>query len=191
MGSFESQDGVTKSSAASALPRWAIVSVAVASALGASMLGRSASQGVTPSGCTSIQNVPANYTISYGAAVQGLFDNFLTNGGTEGCVDCHIAPPSAGNLDLTDGVSWANLVNVTSFADASLKYVVPNHPEQSLLFQKINCDTPAVGHRMPLVDGPLSPEQQALIYDWIAGGAPSGTTSTLFRDGFDIRGFDQ
>lgn len=191
MGLFESQDGVTKSSAASALPRWAIVSVAVASALGASMLGRSASQGVTPSGCTSIQNVPANYTISYGAAVQGLFVNFLTNGGTEGCVGCHTAPPSAGNLDLTDGVSWAHLVNVTSFADASLKYVVPNHPEQSLLFQKINCATPAVGHRMPLVGGPLSPEQQALIYDWIAGGAPSGTTSTLFRDGFDIRGFDQ
>jgi hypothetical protein len=191
LGLSESQDFAIKSSATSPLSRWAIASIAVASALGASMLGRSASQSVTPSGCTSIQNVPVTYSITYGAAVQGLFDNFLTNGGTEGCVDCHTAPPSAGGLDLTDGVSWSNLINVSSATDASLKYVVPNHPEQSLLFQKINCDTPAIGHRMPLVGGPLSPEQQALIYDWIAGGAPATTTNTLFRDGFDIRGFDQ
>lgn len=148
-----------------------------------------------PSGCTDISAVPVQYTITYGAAIQGLFDNFLTNGGTAGCIDCHFAPPPtpAGNLDLTDGVSWSHLVNQFSSEDSGLVYVVPNHPEQSLLFQKINCDFPAVGVRMPYgyPSGTLSPEQQALIYDWIAGGAPVGTTDGIFRNGFDVRGFSQ
>jgi hypothetical protein len=151
---------------------------------------------VVPSGCTSIQNVAPVYNgIEYGAAVQSFFDNFLTNGGMAGCADCHTAPASgaSGNLDLTDGDSWADIVGVTSNEDPSLTYVVPNHPEQSLLFQKINCDNPAYGARMPYMfqAGTLSPDQQALIYDWIAEGAPVDTTNGIFRDGFDIRGFDQ
>ena len=153
----------------------------------------------TPSGCTSIQNVPPTYSgIGYNAAIQGLFDNFLTNGSTAGCVDCHFAMnmnPS-GHLDLTAGVSWSHLVNVPSAEDASILYVVPGSPEQSLLFQKVNCTTPASGVRMPYQGYPdgsttLTVEQQAMIYDWIAEGAPVGTTDGIFRNGFDIRGFEQ
>jgi hypothetical protein len=153
---------------------------------------------VAPSGCTSISGVPPIYSgIEYGAAIQGLFDNFLTSGGSAGCADCHTASgggPPSGNLDLTDGVSWAHLFNVPSDEDPSLTYVVPNHPEQSLLFQKVNCDTPGVGVRMPYLGYPdgtttLTPDQQALIYDWIAEGAPVDTTDGVFRDGFDLRGF--
>ena len=64
-------------------------------------------------------------------------------------------------------MSWAHLVNVPSAEDASLVYVAPGRPEQSLLFQKVNCDTPGVGERMPLSSygGGLTAEQQALIYD--------------------------
>jgi cytochrome c peroxidase len=135
--------------------------------------------------------------IEYGAAIQGLFDNFLSNGGSAGCADCHTSAGGmtpTGNLDLDDGVSWANLFNVPSAEDASLTYVVPNHPERSLLFQKINCDTPGVGARMPYLGYPdgtttLTADQQALIYDWIAEGAPVGTTDGVFRDSFDLRGF--
>ncbi|MBS0487632.1 MAG: hypothetical protein JSS13_09840 [Proteobacteria bacterium] len=149
-----------------------------------------------PNGCTSIADVPPQFSgIQFGAAIQGLFDNFLTNGGTAGCVDCHTSPASgaAGHLDLTDGVSWAHLFDVTSYNDHNIKYVVPNHPEQSLLFQKVNCDNPATGARMPFgfPPGTLSPEQQATIYDWIAEGAPSGITDGIFRNGFDVRGFAQ
>ncbi|MBS0556367.1 MAG: hypothetical protein JSR27_03015 [Proteobacteria bacterium] len=150
----------------------------------------------TPSGCTSIADVPPQYSgIQYGAGIQGLFDNFLTNGGMAGCVDCHTSPASgaSGHLDLTDGVSWAHLVNVSSHEDPAIKYVVPNHPEQSLLFQKVNCDVPATGVRMPYQFPPdtLSAEQQAMIYDWIAEGAPVDVTDGIFRGTFDIRGFAQ
>jgi cytochrome c peroxidase len=152
---------------------------------------------MSPSGCTDISAVPPTYSgIEYGAAIQGLFDNFLSNGGMAGCADCHTAADGgapSGDLDLTGGVSWGQLVNQLSSQDLNVFRVVPNHPEQSLLFQKINCDAPAVGARMPygFPSDTLSPEQQALIYDWIAEGAPVGTTDGVFRNGFDIRGFAQ
>lgn len=146
-----------------------------------------------PDGCTRIADIAPNYEITYGAAVQGLFDDYATNGGSAGCVDCHFAPPPmpSGGLDLSAGSSWGHLVGVPSGEDASILYVVPGRPEDSLLFRKVNCDTPGVGARMPLDNygGGLQPEQQALIYDWIANGALPGTSSTVFRDGFDIRGF--
>jgi len=146
-----------------------------------------------PSGCTRIADIAPNYAISYGAAIQGLFDDYATNGGTAGCVDCHFAPPPkpSGDLDLSAGTSWAHLVGVPSTADPSIAYVVPGRPDLSLLFRKVNCDEPGVGARMPLdgYGGGLQPEQQALIYDWIANGAQPGSSDTLFRSGFDLRGF--
>ncbi len=180
--------------------RWSITVVAAASAAITLLLAGPVAGGVVPSGCTSIQDVPATYSgIEFGAAIQAdVFDNFLTNGGIAGCIDCHTHPASgaSGHLDLTDGFSWSHLVNIPSYDDSSLTYVVPNHPEQSLLFQKINCDNPADGVRMPYQGYPdgattLSPEQQALIYDWIAEGAPVTTTDGIFRNSFDMRGFDQ
>lgn len=147
-----------------------------------------------PSGCTDISSVPPMYSgIQYGAAIQGLFNDF----GAGACTDCHTSNGGtmtpAGHLDLDNGVSYLHLVGVPSYEDAALFYVVPNHPEQSLLFQKINCDTPAIGVRMPFgfPSDTLNPDQQALIYDWIAEGAPVGTTDGVFRNGFDPRGFSQ
>jgi hypothetical protein len=146
-----------------------------------------------PKGCTRIADIPPNYAISYGAAIQGLFDDYATNGGSAGCVDCHFAPPPtpSGELDLSAGVSWGHLVGVPSAQDPGILYVVPGRPQESLLFRKVNCDEPGTGARMPLDNygGGLLPEQQALLYDWIANGALPGTSSTVFRDGFDIRGF--
>ena len=144
-----------------------------------------------PGNCTDISAIPVQYTITYGAAIQGMFTNFSGTG--QGCISCHSTPdanPSA-NLTLVDGYSYVQLVNQPSSQDPSLTYVIPGHPEQSLLFQKVNCDSPPVGSRMPLIGGPLSPEQQALIYDWIAAGAPPGTTDGIFRNAFDVRGFNQ
>ena len=155
---------------------------------------------VPPSGCTPIDNVPPIYSgIQFGAAIEGIFIDF--NGQGNGCADCHTSAMHtqvpAGNLDLDPSESpspYVNLVNVVSAEDPSLIYVVPNYPERSLLFQKVNCDTPGVGARMPFQGYPdgmttLTPYQQALIYDWIAEGAPAGTTSGIFRGTFDSRGF--
>lgn len=145
-----------------------------------------------PTGCTRIADEPIVYALSYGAAIQGVFDNYAVSG-SAGCVDCHFTPPPepAGPLDLDPGVSWAHLVNVASPNDPTQIYVVPGRPEQSLLFRKINCDTPGLGTRMPLDNygGGLPVELQALVYDWIAAGALPGTSEGLFRNGFDLRGF--
>lgn len=174
------------------MPRWPVVVLAFASAMTTSIASQTLAD--APSGCTNIQNIPVSYNIGYGAAIQGIFTDF--SGMSAGCVDCHFSPDMgipSGHLDLTPGPSWANLVNAASFDDPTQTYVIPNHPEQSLLFRKVNCDDPGEKARMPLDNyfGGLTPEQQALIYDWIAEGAPVGNTNAIFRNGFDIRGFDQ
>jgi len=155
---------------------------------------------VPPSGCTPIDYLPPMYSgIQFGAAIEGIFIDF--NGQGNGCADCHTSAMHtqipAGNLDLDPNESpspYVNLINVVSAEDPSLIYVVPNYPERSLLFQKVNCDTPGVGVRMPYQGYPdgmttLTPYQQALIYDWIAEGAPADTTNGIFRGTFDLRGF--
>ena len=177
--------------------RWPFVLIAIASAMTTSIASQSLA--VAPSGCTSIQNIPVSYTIGFGAAIQvGIFHDF--NGMGNGCADCHTTGMgtqiASGHLylDAMDSPSpYVNLVNMPSFDDPSQTYVIPNHPEQSLLFRKVNCDNPGEQARMPFggYGGGLSPEQQALIYDWIAAGAPVGITDGIFRGTFDIRGFDQ
>ena len=155
---------------------------------------------VPPSGCTPIDYLPPMYSgIQFGAAIEGIFIDF--NGQGNGCADCHTSAMNtqipAGNLDLDPNESpspYVNLVNVVSAEDPSLIYVVPNFPERSLLFQKVNCNTPGVGVRMPYQGYPdglttLTPYQQALIYDWIAEGAPADTTNGIFRATFEPRGF--
>jgi hypothetical protein len=168
-----------------------VIRVALAACAGTSLGVASGSHAGQPGGCTSIADVTPIYSgIQYGAAIQGMFDDF--NGMNVGCTMCHFTPPPtpSGNLNLDDGVSWAHLVNVPSREDSNLIYVVPGHPERSLLFAKINCDLPPVGSRMPygFPSDTLTPQQQALIWDWIAAGAPIGPTDGVFRDGFDLRG---
>ena len=107
-------------------------------------------------------------------------------------------PTGALDLDPADSPSpYRNLIDVQSPWYPGYVYVVPNHPEQSLLFMKVDCDDPGgnggAGARMPLDNyaGGLTVQQIALIYDWIAEGAPAGTTDGIFRNGFDVRGFAQ
>ena len=166
-----------------------IVVAATVSAILSSTAIKITAADATPSGCTSIEDIPVTYGIEYGAAIQGIFNDF--DGMGDGCIDCHVNPMPAGGLSLEGGISWGNLIKQSSSEDASLVYVVPKSPKKSLLFQKVNCDTPDVGDRMPLGFGTLSPEQQALLYDWIAEGAPSGTTDDIFYNDFDGRGFVQ
>jgi hypothetical protein len=182
---------------------WPLLCAALGSSVVGLTLPMPARSGATPSGCTPIQSVPPRYAgINFVTAIEGIFTNF--NGLGNGCADCHTTmmgtqTPPAGYLDLDPQDSpspYANLINVPSYEDANVFYVVPNHPEQSLLFQKVNCDSPVVGVRMPYLGYPdgattLTADQQALIYDWIAEGAPVGTTDGIFRDNFDMRGFAQ
>lgn len=133
------------------------------------------------SGCTNLDAVPVQFIIDYQSAIQGIFDSH--------CTQCHSGdPPLPAGLDLSAGGSWSHLFNVPSSQDPNFVRVVPNHPYQSLLFLKVNCDTPGVGVRMPYGGPPLPDAEQALILDWIAAGAPPATTDTVFRNGFEMRG---
>lgn len=133
------------------------------------------------SGCTNLDAVPIQFTIDYQSAIQGIFDNH--------CIECHSGdPPLPADLDLGAGGSWSHLFNVPSSQNPAFTRVAPNHPDQSLLFLKVNCDIPGVGHRMPYGRDALQPEDQALIFDWIAAGAPSTTTDVIFSGGFEVRG---
>ncbi len=131
------------------------------------------------SGCTNLDAEPIQYTIDYQSAIQGIFN--------KNCTTCHEGDAPPAGLDLSAGGSWSHLFNVASSQDPTFIRVWPDHPEQSLLFLKVNCDLPGVGERMPFGGLPLSDSDQALIYDWIAGGAPPTSTDGVFRNGFEAR----
>ncbi len=150
-----------------------------------------------PTGCTDISDIPVTKNIEFGAGVESIFRQFSAQPAA-GCASCHTtaAGPSGGlNLDPDDqdpnAVSpYTGIVNVPSLEYPNLDYVKPNQPELSYLFMKVNCDQPPSNNRMPLgYTEYFTPEQQAFIYDWIAGGASIESTSEIFRGTFDIRGF--
>jgi hypothetical protein len=162
----------------------------MASAL-AGLAAHSESEVADPLSCTDISTIPVQNTLDYGAAIQtGIFHNFDGNG--NGCDACHTTGGQSPDLDYLDAPSpYVNVVGVPSVDFDGQIYIVPNHPERSLLFKKINCDDSGFGPRMPLNNafGGLTAYQQALVYDWIAAGAPPVTTDVVFRATFDIRGF--
>ena len=134
-----------------------------------------------PSECDSIDSVPMRFDIDYGADVQPIF--------TKNCANCHVdsgGAPLAG-LELDVGVSWFQLVDAPSSQDASLTRVIPGDAAQSLLYQKVNCNFPAIGSRMPFERPELSLEDQAVIHDWIVLGASSTTSEVIFLAGFEVR----
>lgn len=156
----------------------------------------------TPDGCIDISDQPESYNnIQFAAAIQSnIFVNFESFPNTAGCADCHTTAGGtqtpSGSLDLDpqdDPPPYENIVNVASPRTPALIYVVPNHPERSLLFWKVNCANPVNGDQMPYQGYPdgkttLTTYQMAQIWDWIAEGAPVDTTDGIFRSTFDIRG---
>lgn len=89
---------------------------------------------------------------------------------------CHDAETASGNLVLTDGVSYSNLVGVEPdnavARTKGLLRVVPNAPADSFLIIKVTEPARGEGSKMPLTGAPLTPEQIALLTGWIEAGAP-------------------
>ena len=75
------------------------------------------------------------------------------------------------SLELTEGDSYAMLVNQASSQDAAHTLVVPSDSSTSLLFLKVSSNDPPVGATMPFIGGRLSSEELALMRDWIDQGA--------------------
>ena len=96
---------------------------------------------------------------------------------------CHGSAPKAstnGNLELTEDVAWASLVNAPADNAAALAegtlLVVPGDPDASYLVFKLEMPWAdaggAHGNPMPDVSGArLPPESIALIRSWITAGA--------------------
>ena len=81
----------------------------------------------------------------------------------------------SGELDLSDGKSYAQLVNTAATTVSGETRVVPNSPQSSFLIVKLvllwqNGAPTTYGGPMP-PDGKLSAEQLQAIQDWIADGA--------------------
>ncbi len=95
--------------------------------------------------------------VSFSADVQPIFN--------QTCISCH---PNSGNLDLTAGNAYNQLVNVNA-SGYSAKRVVPNDAENSLLYKKID-GSGSYGSNMPL-GGSLSVAQINTIKQWIEEGA--------------------
>lgn len=93
--------------------------------------------------------------------------------GRPACTQCHNATRGfiPGGLNLTSGVSYANLVNVPSRGIPGVNRVVPGDPDNSYLVHKLEGRSGIVGQRMPL-GGPFLTEGQMLVLRrWIALGA--------------------
>ena len=104
-----------------------------------------------------IDDNQATENISFATDVQPIFD--------QNCTSCH---PNSGNLDLTAGSSYNQLVNINA-SGYSGKRVVPGEPENSILYKKID-GSGAYGSNMPIGSN-LSAEQVNTIKQWITEGA--------------------
>ena len=133
------------------------------------------------SGCDSIASIPITWNIDYSLDIQEVFNNR--------CSNCHVdhgGSPS-GDLDLDPEFSYDNLVNGPSNEQPGRYLVVPGQPLDSVLFEKINCEVPNFGLRMPRGRTALPLAEQALIFDWIMLGAPRLQTDFILANGFESR----
>jgi hypothetical protein len=125
-------------------------------------------------GCAGDGPAPSGGGGAYDAIQQQIFNQHCLNAG------CHNAINQAGNLNLTAGASYANLVGVTPdnplAAANGLLRVTPFEPDNSFLIVKLEGPPPGEGTRMPQGMSPLPPSDIDMIRAWIAGGAPPPAT---------------
>lgn len=93
---------------------------------------------------------------------------------------CHNSTAQAGGLNLSEGMSYGELVdvdptNAVAEADGLLR-VTPFAPGDSFLLVKLTAPGAGEGGRMPLGASALPPDQIEMIRAWIADGAPRGGT---------------
>ena len=101
-----------------------------------------------------------------------LLSNIQKNIFNEQCATprCHGGFEPQDQLDLEDGQSYKNLVNVPSVQIQDLLLVDPGHPDKSYLINKIEGNN-VVGERMPMGKPRLPDKDINLIREWIKEGA--------------------
>lgn len=129
------------------------------------------------SGCDDLSALPEIAQVDYLTQIQPIWEIR--------CANCHVnhsGSPSA-QLDLDDDVSWLGLYRMPSGLAADRLLVRPGDPVASFLLEKLSCDQPQAGSRMPRGRNPIPLAEQALVRDWIAQGARE--QPPLFADGFE------
>lgn len=104
------------------------------------------------------------------------FDSIQANVFTPTCAvaGCHIGAAAPEGLDLSEGASYALLVDIASNQVPALLRVEPADPDASYLIQKLE-GTAAGGQRMPLSGPPFLPQSTTdVIRQWITDGALPG-----------------
>lgn len=81
---------------------------------------------------------------------------------------CHSGGTPAGGMNLEDGQTFANVVNVPSVGMPAMDRVEPGDPANSFLVRRIEG---TVAPQMPLIGAPLSQAQIDDIRQWITDGA--------------------
>ena len=103
-----------------------------------------------------------NESVSFSSDIQPVFDISCATSG------CHRAGHST-NLNLTEGNSYTDLINVRSMNYTPLKLVDPGKSEDSVLYLKI-VGSSETGSKMP-PGGTLSDASIENIRAWIIEGA--------------------
>jgi hypothetical protein len=128
---------------------------------------------------------PGDAAVALDSSVAGCDDTdtftaaqtaMLTGCAGLGPMSCHSRDPLAGGLDLTAANAYASLVGVDAVASPGKKRVVPFHPEQSFLVDKLtNNLTVDEGNPMPQGEGIMwrapDPARLHVLECWIARGA--------------------
>lgn len=89
---------------------------------------------------------------------------------------CHAAPQNSAGLNLEYGLSYDNLVGIVprnaAAADAGMKLVDPENPDNSFLLTKLIGPGPDQGSPMPFGGGMIHNGKIEAIRTWIEAGAP-------------------
>jgi len=109
------------------------------------------------------------------AASQATFSAVQAQIFTASCAfsGCHGGGSPAQGMNLSEGMAYANIVNVASSEQPSLDRIEPDDPDESYLYLKVTGDSSISGSRMPLGGGALSQDLLDLLRDWIERGAPN------------------
>jgi len=110
-----------------------------------------------------ISNQHIDTTVSFKNDVQPIFNTSCAKDG------CHAGSQNNG-MDLTEGNSYSQIVNVPSYDASGYMLVMPFNADSSAIYLKI-IDSPIAGLGMPYGEAPLSNSNIKTIRSWIDQGA--------------------
>ncbi len=84
---------------------------------------------------------------------------------------CHLQPGAALGMDLSEGMTWGNVVDVRSVEVPAFVRVAPGDPSNSYLYLKVTGDPRILGERMPFGGPPLPAGDIESLAEWILAGA--------------------